>query len=335
MGKVVTLGEVMLRLSTESGNRLAQSENLKVNYGGAEANVAISLANYGHEVLFASKVPKTVLGEAVQKHLQRYRVNTEFLITGGTRLGTYYLEAGSGERGSAVIYDRKGSSFAELEELEWNLTDLFNDAELFHISGITPALSEKWQSLALKLIQQAKKAGCKISFDVNYRGKLWSQAAAGKALEQILPEVDYCSAGVLDAIHLLGITETAAEAENETAFYYQRMKERFPNIQVFYSTKRVVHSASVNDLMGTLWMDDHYYESSVHRIAPIVDRVGAGDAFSGGVLHGLLKKMHPQELIDFATAAAALKHTVFGDCNQFTEEEVQQFLAADSGKINR
>ena len=129
MGKVVTLGEVMLRLSTESGNRLAQSENLKVNYGGAEANVAISLANYGHEVLFASKVPKTVLGEAVQKHLQRYRVNTDYLLTGGARLGTYYLEAGSGERGSAVIYDRKGSSFAELEELEWNLTDLFNDAK--------------------------------------------------------------------------------------------------------------------------------------------------------------------------------------------------------------
>ncbi|MBO0471518.1 sugar kinase [Enterococcus sp. DIV0242_7C1] len=335
MGKVVTLGEIMLRFSTQSGHRLTQSEQLQAHYGGAEANVGISLANFGHEVVFASKVPDNVLGEAVRKHLQRYRVTTDFLLTGGHRLGTYYLETGIGERAAAVIYDRAGSSFAEMDTLEWDMSELFHEVDLFHLSGITPALSPKWQTLTLDLVEQARKAGCKISFDVNYRGKLWSQAQAGHFLKQVLPYVDYCSAGILDAVHLLGITATPTADESSTAFYYQCMKQGFPNIEVFYSTKRTVHSASVNDLTGTLWIDGQYYESELHELDPIIDRVGGGDAFSGGVLHGLLKKMKPQAIIDFATAAAALKHTVHGDCNQFTQAEVEQFLAAGSGKINR
>lgn len=174
-----------------------------------------------------------------------------------------------------------------------------------------------------------------ISFDINYRGKLWTQQEASEVIHQLLPLVDICSAGKMDALYLLGIEKAPEAEEQPLIYYYQKMQEKFPNIQVFYSTKRTVHSASENELKGTLWMNHEYVESQVHRITPIVDRVGGGDAFAGGVLHGILSNMSPQEIIDFATAASALKHTIHGDCNQFSQEEVAQFLACGSGKIIR
>lgn len=336
MGKVVTLGEIMLRFSTDSGIRIAQTEAFTAHYGGGEANVAVSLANYGHQVAFASKVPDNALGEAVRKHLNRYDVDTKHLLKGGPRLGSYYLEAGVGERAASVIYDRAGSSFAVMETAEWNLEELFSGCDIFHISGITPALSAAWRDLTLVLIKAAKQAGCLISFDVNYRGKLWSREEAGKTIRTILPYVDYCSAGKLDAQHFLEVTAYDGDSEEEEAsYYYREMQKKYPNISVFYSTKRKVHSASANELIGTLWSDGHYYESQCHLIDPIIDRVGGGDAFAGGVLHGLLNKADHQKVINFATAASALKHTVHGDCNQFSQEEVESFLALGSGKIIR
>lgn len=336
MGKVVTLGEIMLRLSTDSGIRLAEAETFHAHYGGGEANVAISLANYGHDVTFASKVPANNLGMAVKRHLQRYGVSTEALLVGGNRLGTYYLETGVGERGASVIYDRVGSSFAQMEKLEWDLANLFKGVAVFHVSGITPALSLKWQELTIELIRYAKKAGCKISFDSNYRKKLWSQEAAGATMRKILPYVDYYSAGKLDALYLLGIAPINNQSKpEELSYYYQEIQRLFPTISVLYSTKRRVRSASANDLVGTLWMNQKYYESNCHEINPIVDRVGGGDAFTGGILHGILQQQEPQAMVDFATAASAMKHTVQGDCNPFSQQEVADFLAADSGKINR
>ncbi|WP_400243051.1 PfkB family carbohydrate kinase [Niallia sp. JL1B1071] len=334
MGKVVTLGEIMLRLSTDSGVRIAQTENLHAHYGGGEANVAISLANFGHEVYFASKIPDNGVGEGVKKHLSRYGVRTDFLLTGGSRLGTYYMEAGIGERAANVIYDRARSSFAEMTESEWKKEELFKNVDIFHISGITPALSSYWKKTTIALIKAAKDAGSKISFDINYRGKLWSQKEAGETISEILPLVDYCSAGKLDAIYLLGIPDYTGD-DNELVYYYQEIQKKFPNITILYSTKRKVISASSNELIGTLWINQNYYESQNHVINPIVDRVGAGDAFSGGVLHSILVQTPPQEIINFATAASALKHTVYGDCNQFSEPEVISFLLAGSGKINR
>lgn len=332
MGEVLTLGEIMLRFSTEQSKRIMQSQKFYAHYGGSEANVAISLANYGHCVRFASKVPNHVLGTAVQQHLQQYNVNTNHLLFGGERLGSYYVESGVGPRAASVIYDRTGSSFATMSELEWDLDDLFNGVELFHVSGITPALSDFWQKQTILLVKAAKEYGCKVSFDINYRGKLWSQQKAGEVIRQILPYADYCAAGHLDAIYLLDVEE---KLNDSLPYYYQKLQEIYPNIELFYSTKREVVSASENQLTGTLWMNQAYYESSQQIIAPIIDRVGGGDAFAGGVLHGLLTDKNPQELIDFATAAAVLKHTVEGDCNQFNEVEVASFLAAGSGKIIR
>lgn len=337
MEKVVTLGEIMLRLSTVAGTRLTLADSLSIHYGGGEANVAISLANFGHDTTFASMVPANGLGKAAKKHLQRFGVDTTQLLSGGPRLGTYYLEAGVGERAASVIYDRAGSSFATLTELPWNLDELFADAEIIHLSGITAALSKNWRTMLLQLMKSAKAHGVKVSFDVNYRGTLWTQAEAGDFLKKALPYVDYLSAGKMDAQFLLQVTPYTGEknTQAETIYYFEQMQNLFPNIQLFYATKRVVHSASDNDLVGTLYKDGEYFESPVHHISPIVDRVGGGDAFSAGVLHGILEKMAPTDLIHFATAASALKHTVYGDCNQFSANEVANFMSAGSGKIIR
>jgi 2-dehydro-3-deoxygluconokinase len=337
MGKVVTLGEVMMRLSTNPGERLAHAQQFDVCYGGGEANVAISLANYGHEVTFASKVPNNALGQSVEKFLNSYGVSTTHLLFGGHRLGLYYMEAGVGKRSAEVVYDRNGSSFAAMTEIKWDLDALFKGVDLFHISGITCALSKEWKKLTIDLIKHAKKAGVKISFDINYRAKLWSHEEAEETIRKILPYVDYCSAGDMDARYLLNIPKynEKRDTKNEMVYYYQEMQKMFPNIEVFYSTKRIIHSATENDVTGNIWMDKKYYESDCHTIDPIVDRIGSGDAFSGGVLHGLLCKNKPQTIINFAAAASALKHTVIGDCNQFSVYEVNNFLESGSGKINR
>ncbi|WP_077302583.1 sugar kinase [Virgibacillus pantothenticus] len=334
MGKVVTLGEVLLRLSTSPGIRIPLAQSFHVQYGGAEANVAISLANYGHEVYLASKLPESnILSESVNRHLQSFGVSTRFIKEGSGRLGTYYLETGIGERGSNVIYDRAYSSFSMISKNEWEDEEMFKDADIFHVSGITPALSLYWRELTIELIKQARESGCKISFDINYRSKLWNQSEAGKTLRKILPFVDYCSAGKLDALYLLGISESSGK--DEMSHYYRAIQREFSNIKVLYSTKREIISATANKLTGYLWNKGKLYSSTTHCMEPIVDRVGGGDAFSGGVLHGILEQMNPQKIIDFGTAASALKHTVEGDCNQFNAEEVIRFSSLGSGKITR
>lgn len=331
MAKVLTLGEIMLRLSTVE-SRLAETSEMQAHYGGGEANVAISLANFGHQAYFASKVPDNALGLAVKRHLNRFGVHTDYLLFGGQRLGIYFLEQGVGIKAANVVYDRAYSSFSQMKENEWERLDLFAGVDLFHLSGITPALSPAWVELLIKLMQEAKSRKVKISFDINFRGKLWSQAQASVALKQILPYVDYLSAGKLDAQYLLGI-ENAQDLSLEQC--YQEMQKLYPNIQVIYSTNRTILSAKHNRLQGTIYAQNQYYESEVIDIPDIIDRVGGGDAYSAGILHGLLSGYSAQETVNFATAASALKHMVYGDCNQFTLEEVQAYLENGSSKINR
>ena len=331
MAKVLTLGEIMLRLSTVE-SRLAETSEMQAHYGGGEANVAISLANFGHQAYFASKVPDNALGLAVKHHLNRFGIHTDYLLFGGQRLGIYFLEQGFGIKAANVVYDRAYSSFSQMKENEWERLDLFAGVDLFHLSGITPALSPAWVELLIKLMQEAKSRKVKISFDINFRGKLWSQAQASVALKQILPYVDYLSAGKLDAQYLLGI-ENAQDLSLEQC--YQEMQKLYPNIQVIYSTNRTILSAKHNQLQGTIYSQNQYYKSEVIDIPDIIDRVGGGDAYSAGILHGLLSGYSAQETVNFATAASALKHMVYGDCNQFTLEEVQAYLENGSSKINR
>lgn len=337
MKKVVTLGEILLRFSTQSGIRLNQADSLTVHYGGAEANVAVSLAHFGYETYFISKVPNNPLGEAVKKHLQSNGVRTDFLQKGGERLGTYYLEKGIGERGPQVTYDRKHSSFSQLT-LEVNqIEEMLKGAALFHVSGITLALSSFLRELTLLAIKKAKELSVKISFDFNYRAKLWSHQEASEAIKPLLPYADFCFCGELDAIHILGFDkiDTSISADERLKYYYQRIQERYPNIAYFCSTFRTSISASSNKLQGNLFVASELYQSKIHEIEPIVDRVGGGDAFAAGVLSGFLEDLAPQEMISFATVASALKHTVHGDCNCFTTEEVHQFLVNEQGKIAR
>lgn len=332
--KILTLGEIMLRLSSASGQRLSHTPSLSCHYGGCEANVAISLANFGHDAYFASLVPENPLGLGVKQHLQYYGVHTDYLLFGGERLGTYYLEAGVSQRGSQVIYDRAHSSFSKISSDIWRDETLFAGIDLFHISGITPALSEDWQGLTKQLIQKARLAGCKISLDINYRGNLWTQAAAGLLIRDLLPLVDYCAAGELDARYILGLfDDTATSVDLLTC--YQKMVATYPNLAVVYSTKRQVRSASENDLQGFIYMDGHLSMSKEYNISPIIDRVGSGDAFSAGILHGILNGWDAQEIIAFGTAACVLKHTVRGDCNLFTETEVLRFQRQASLEIQR
>lgn len=337
MKKVVTFGEILLRLSTNSGERLSQAGQIHMHYGGAEANVGVSLSRFGHNVYFVSKVPDNVLGVAVESHLKSHGVHTDFLLKGGERLGTYYVETGVGPRSAQVIYDRKYSSISQLALGEIDFDEIFQDASLFHVSGITAALDPSMKEIVLHSLQKAKEYGVITSFDFNYRAKLWSQKEAADAMKAFLPYVDICSCGELDAIYLLGIPEAeeSLEARIKLKYYYQKINEMYPNIQYMSSTFRGVISASTNMLQGNFYTDGELYQSKVHQIDHIVDRVGGGDAFAAGILHGILKRLTPKEVIEFATAASVLKHTVHGDCNVFSEDEINLFASSAPGKIVR
>lgn len=336
MKKIVTLGEIMLRLSVESGERIFQTDQLTMHYGGAEANVAVSLSNFGHNVYLVSRVPDNPLGIAVERQLKSYGVHTDYLMKGGERLGTYYLETGVGQRSSQVTYDRKYSSFSMLKADEINWDEVFSGAELFHVSGITPALSPSLKEITLFSLQKAKEHGVLTSFDFNYRSKLWSQQEASNTIKTLLPYVDICSCGELDAIYILGIDQADFMSKEENLkYYYSKITKMYPNIRSISSTFRSVISASTNTLQGNYYTEGELYQSNILHIDHIVDRVGGGDAFAAGILHGILENTPSQELISFATAASALKHTVHGDCNAFSVDEVVAFVNNGSGKIVR
>jgi 2-dehydro-3-deoxygluconokinase len=337
MKNIITFGEIMLRFSTHAGQRLFQANQLNMHYGGAEANVGVSLSRFGHEVFYVSKVPANPLGNAVESHLKSHGVHTKYLVKGGNRLGTYYVDSGAGPRSAQVTYDRAYSSFAQSAIEDFNFDEIFSNAYLFHVSGITAALSPTLKELTLLALKKAKEYGVLTSFDFNYRAKLWSQKEASEAIKSILPYADICSCGELDAIYLLGIEkadDSLTKAE-KLKYYYAKIQEMYPTIRYFSSTFREVISASNNTLQGNFYTEGKLYQSRVYSIDQIVDRVGGGDAFASGILHGIIKNMPPEELITFATAASVLKHTVEGDANIFSADEIEAFMKNEPGKIVR
>ncbi len=327
MAKVLAIGEIMLRLSVGGGARLSDAAALAVNYGGAEANVAASLASFGHEASFASKVPENALGDGAVAHLRRFGVDTAQVLRGGARLGTYYLEEGVGARGSQVTYDRAGSAFAEMRACEWDLDELFRDVDMLHISGVTPAVSSTWRVIAPEVVREAVARGVRVSYDVNFRAKLWSWDACVAAFDAVLPYVSMLSAGIGDVQGVLGLERTAW-SEPALAEAYARLFEAAPRLEAVCSTRRIAHSSSSNDLTGYLMECGGVLERSrTHHIEPIVDRVGGGDAFAAGVLHGVLSGWDARRVVEFGCAASALKHTVAGDCNRFSAIEVERFIS--------
>lgn len=340
MKKVVTLGEIMIRLSTPRFERFIQADSFDVVYGGGEANVAVSLANFGLNAYFVSKLPKNEIGQAAVNHLKRYGVNTDYILRGGERIGLYYLESGASMRPSKVIYDRAHSAIAEADVSDFNFDEIFKNADWFHFSGITPAISQKATILTEEALKSAKRNNVTVSVDLNYRKKLWTPEKAQEVMTRLMQYVDVCIGNEEDAELTLGFKPgktdvTAGELELEGyKSIFKQMIDKF-NFKYVISTLRESYSASDNGWSACIYDGKEFYHSRKYDIR-IVDRVGGGDSFAAGLIYGLLTGKDYKEALEFGVAASALKHTIHGDFNMVTVSEVEQLLQGDaSGRVQR
>ncbi len=335
MKKIVSLGEIMLRLSPPNNNKFDFSNIFEVSYGGGEANVAVALSQYGLSSSFISKIPKNPLGDCAYKHLRKYNVNCDFIVKGEERLGIYFLENGYSIRNSKVVYDRKDSAINHLkyEEIDW--VEAFNSASIFHISGITLALSESSFELSKKAILKAKEMGLKVSFDFNYRSKLWSLSQAGKKIEEIINNVDIVFASHLDFINILKF-DFPLPQKNNSDYYnklYSKISKKY-NFEVIITSLRKVISANRNFYSGLVYKDSKIYKGREYDIE-IIDRVGTGDAFTAGFLYAYINDYPLKKSIEFAIGSGALKHTIKGDVVKGGADEVEDFISSPNFKINR
>lgn len=340
MSKIVTLGEIMLRLSPSGCKRLVQPDSFEVIWGGGEANVAVSCANYGHDAYFISKLPEHEIGQAAINALRRYGVRTDYIARGGNRVGIYYCETGASMRPSKVIYDRAGSSIAEANAEDFDFEEIMKGADWFHWSGITPAISDKAADLARIACESARRHGVTVSVDLNFRKKLWTKEKAQSIMRPLMEYVDVCIGNEEDAELCLGFKPEAnvdagyTDAEGYKAIF-SAMKEEF-GFRYIASTLRESYSASHNGWKAMIYNGEEFYVSKRYDIDPIIDRVGGGDAFSGGLIHGLLTKSNQGEALEFAVAASALKQTINGDFNLVTVGEVEALAAGNiNGRVQR
>lgn len=338
--KVVTFGEIMLRLAPEGYYRFVQADSFGATYGGGEANVAVSLANYGFDASFVTKLPEHEIGQAAVNSLRKYGVDTSFIVRGGDRLGIYFLEKGASQRPSKVIYDRAGSSIAMAGRDDFKWYEIFADAEWFHFTGITPALNDEVAAICLDACKAAKKAGLIISCDLNYRNKLWSKEKAGRVMGELCKYVDVCIANEEDAADVFGIkaadTDVAKGEVNREGYkeVARQLAERFGFSKVAITLRESV-SANDNKWSAMLYDREDYYFSKKY-LMHIVDRVGGGDSFGGGLICACLNGYDPQSTIEFAVAASCLKHSIEGDFNMVTIDEVLRLAGGDtSGRVQR
>jgi len=342
--KIITFGEIMLRLSPPGFQRFSQARSFDVIYGGGEANVAASLANYSLPVDFVTRIPENDIGEACINYLRQYGVGVDKIVRGGERLGIYFLEMGSMQRGSKVIYDRAHSSISTVEPgmIDWK--EVFTNAEWFHWTGITPAISAGTAAVCLEAVQTAKEMGLTVSCDLNYRKKLWKW---GKSPSEVMPELvkftDIAIGNEEDADKVFGIkapeSDVAAGKVEADQYLYvcQKLNEHFPNLKTIAITLRGSISASHNTWSAVLWHENDFYEGPFFDITHIVDRVGGGDSFMGGLIYGLRTYGdNYQKALNFAVAASCLKHSIFGDFNLVTVDEVEKLMGGDaSGRVSR
>ncbi|HLS09129.1 sugar kinase [Lentibacillus sp.] len=333
MGKIITFGELMLRLTPIGKGRLNQAAEFKAYYGGAEANVAMSLSKFGHHVSFLSAFPPNDIGDAAVSHLVGGGVDTAWIFRQGERLGTYYYEEGYSLKQAKVIYDRDHSAVHHLPDIGLDWQSIYQDIDLLHITGITPALSTELKNLTLEAVKAAKESGVRVSFDFNFRGKLWSVEEAKKTFLEILPFVDICFAGYKDFVYLLGEEGPQSFNEQKLVVFYGNYADKY-DISVFASTDRQAISATQNKLQGYVYQNGQLVSSKNYSFE-LLERIGGGDAFAAGILHGVLTEMEPAHTVEFGTAASILKHMVYGDHNQFTAEEVKQFLQSQGKDVNR
>ena len=340
--KVVTFGEIMLRLKTPGSERLLQSPVLEATYGGGEANVAVSLANYGIETEFVTVLPDNELGTACLQELRRFSVGTRHIQQGSGRMGIYYLLAGANQLPSKVIYDRSGSAFAlaNVGDIDWQAA--FQGADWFHITGITPAISENTMQLSLEAVRNAKKLGLTVSCDLNYRNKLWKYGKkAPEVMAELVQFVDVLIANEEDCQKSLGIKAEAdvQSGELKTDAYKvlsDTVLKAYPNVSMIAITLRESQSADSNDWAACLNDRKQFYLSKKYSIRDIVDRVGGGDSFAGGLIYGLNTYADKGDALAFAVAASCLKHSIMGDFNRVAVSDVVNLMGGDaSGRVQR
>ncbi len=341
MSKIVTLGEIMLRLSPEGNDRFIQTDSFRIIPGGGEANVAVSLACYGHDSCYVTKLPSHEIGQIALNALRRYGVRTDYIARGGDRIGLYYAETGASMRPSKVIYDRAHSAIAEADPEDFDFDSIMEGADWFHWSGITPAISDKAAELTRLACEAAKRHGVTVSVDLNFRKKLWTSEKAVSIMRPLMKFVDVCIGNEEDAELCLGFKPDAdvSAGKTDAAGYegiFRRMREEF-GFKYVISTLRESYSASFNGWKALIFDGRVFYRSKRYEINPIVDRVGGGDSFSAGLIHGMLKYNRDQaSALEFAVAASALKHTVNGDFNLVSEAEVLSLAGGNAnGRVQR
>lgn len=340
MKRIITFGEIMLRLNPEGALRFAQADRFEATYAGGEANVAVSLANYGMDAAFISKVPAHAIGQCAVNALRKYGVDTRGMARGGARLGVYYVEKGASQRPSKVIYDRAGSAIATAEPSDFDWERILDGADWFHWTGITPALGGKLPQICMEACKAAKQRSIPVSCDLNYRKKLWSREEACAVMSRLMPYVDVCIANEEDAKDVFGIeagnTDVGAGKLDHSGYIRvaRQIHERFGCKSVAITLRGSI-SADDNDWGAMLYQNGEAYFSPTYRIH-IVDRVGGGDSFGGGLIYSQLVKMEPQKAINFAAAASCLKHTIPHDFNLVTVEEVESLAGGNaSGRVQR
>ena len=340
MSKVVTFGEIMLRLAPDGYYRFFQNDVMQATFGGGEANVAVSLANYGMDSVYVTKLPKHAIGQAAINSLRYFGVDTSKIVRGGDRVGIYFLEKGASQRGSVCIYDRAHSSIAEAQCGDFDWDSIFEGADWFHFTGITPALGQNVADLCLEACKAAKAKGVKISCDLNYRGKLWTRDQARATMTELCKYVDVCISNEEDAKDVFGIeaegTDIYGGKLNHEGYksVAKQLADKFGFEKVAITLRSSI-SASDNDWAGMLYDGENYCFSKSYHLH-IVDRVGGGDSFGGGLIYSLLSGKDTQQAIEFAVAASALKHSVEGDYNRVSASEVEKLAGGDgSGRVQR
>ena len=338
--KVVTFGEIMMRLNPEGYLRFVQADRFEATYAGGEANVAVSLANYGIHAAFVSKVPEHEIGQCAVNELRRYGVDTSLMVRGGPRLGIYFCEKGASQRASKVIYDRAASSIALAKRSDFDWNRIFEGVTWFHFTGITPALGGELPEICLDACKAARERGITVSCDLNYRKKLWTKAEAGRVMATLMPYVDVCISNEADADDVFGIKAADTDVDKghlDTAGYVsvaRQLSERFGFKKVAI-TLRGSLSANDNDWSGMLYSGGEAVFAPTYRVH-IVDRVGGGDSFGGGLIYSMLQGWDDQKAINFAVAASCLKHSVEHDFNMMSVAEVESLAAGNaSGRVQR
>ena len=340
MNKVVTFGEIMLRLAPEGYLRFLQADQFQATYGGGEANVAVSLANYGIDARFVTKLPSHEIGQAAVNDLRRYGVDTSYITRGGERVGIYFLEKGASQRPSKVIYDRAHSSISGATTKDFNWNEIFEGVTWFHFTGITPALGDNVAEICKEACKAAKAKNITISCDLNYRKKLWTREKASEVMDELMQYVDVCIANEEDAADVFGIHSEATDITggklNHEGYKMvaKQLADRF-DFKYVAITLRGSISANDNNWAAMLYDGNDYYFSK-NYLVHIVDRVGGGDSFGGGLIYSLMNHYKPQSAIEFAVAASCLKHAVEGDYNCVSVGEVTALAGGDgSGRVQR